>query len=79
MILHQRITDDGLELTVYRMIFNDRICVGEPGAPTYERAFCFPQDGSAIVAAERWDGEGDPPGPWIKESGTDRYRVPPQF
>lgn len=64
---------DGMEITVYRYLFNDRLCWGRVGAPTYERAFCFEQDGSALEAARTWDGKGDPPGPWIKEVGTERY------
>lgn len=60
-------------IVVYRMIWNDRVCIGTTGDGTYDRGFCFPQDGSAIVAAETWDGTGDPVGPWIKEVGTDRY------
>lgn len=59
---------------VYRFIYNDRLVFGDlRNEWCYERGFCFPQDGSAIEAAQSWDGEGDPEGPWIKEVGTDRY------
>ena len=63
----------GKVLVVYRMMFNDRICVSSVDQRFYERAFCFPQDGSAAEATDSWDGTGDPPGSWIKEVGTDRY------
>lgn len=64
--------DDGSVICVYRYLFNDRITWGY-GSESYERGFCFQQDGSAFTAALEWDGTGDPPGPWIKEVGTDRY------
>lgn len=61
-------------VVVYRFIYNDRVCFGRKDDPWgHDRAFCFPQDGSAFTAATEWDGTGDPPGPWIKEVGTDRY------
>lgn len=64
--------DNGSVICVYRYIFNDRITWGY-GSESYERGFCYQRDGSAAVAAQEWDGSGDPPGPWIKEVGTDRY------
>lgn len=71
--LFVRDVGDGYELIVYRLLFNDRICWGRRDDMGYERAFCYRQDGSALVAAQTWDGTGDPPGPWIKEVGTERY------
>ena len=71
--LYERELDDQRSVYVYSMLFNDRIVVGITGADYYERGFCFPKGGSALVSATVWDGEGDPPGPWIKEVGTDRY------
>lgn len=72
--VYERELGDGRILVVYSMIYNDRICLGPAGWPTYDRAFCYPKGGAAVEAAERWDGEGDPPGEWIKETGTDRRR-----
>ena len=69
----RRALPEGLEVVVVSMIYNDRLCFGESGSEGYTRGFCFPKDGSAIEAAKTWDGEGDPPGPWIKEVGTSRY------
>lgn len=71
--LYHRKLDDGNVIVVYRELFNDRVTWGPEDADGYERAFCFQQDGSAIVAAVQWDGTDDPPGPWIKEVGTQRY------
>ena len=71
--LYWREVDDDFMVCVYSMLFNDRVCFGLKGVGYYERAFCFPKGGSAIEAAKEWDGEGDPPGPWIKETGTQRY------
>ena len=71
--------NDGMELVVYDMLFNHRICVGPKDTDFYERGFCFPKGGHAVIACATWDGTGDPPGPWIKEVGTQRYREPNQF
>ena len=65
----------GMELVVYDMLFNHRICLGPKDDDFYDRGFCFPKGGYAVVAALTWNGEGDPPGPWIKEVGTQRYRA----
>lgn len=35
----------------------------------YRTRFCYPSLLEASIAAETWDGKGDPPGPWIKEKG----------
>lgn len=72
-VLYHRDLGDGNGVWVYSMMFNDRVVFGPQHKNWYDRGFCFPKDGSAFVAAEVWDGTGDPPGPWIKEVGTDRY------
>lgn len=71
--LYQRDVDDNHFVAVYRMLYNDRVVFGPKNSIFHDRGFCFPQDGSAFVAAETWDGTGDPEGPWIKEVGTERY------
>lgn len=71
--LYRRDVSNTHFVAVYRMLYNDRLVFGPKGRPWYDRGFCFQQDDSALVAAETWDGEGDPEGPWIKEVGTDRY------
>lgn len=71
--LYFRDLGDGNAIWVYSMVFNDRVVFGPTHSNWYDRGFCFPKDGSVIAAAAAWDGVGDPPGPWIKEVGTDRY------
>ncbi len=36
----------------------------------YRTRFCYERQKDAMLAALRWDGTGDPPGPWIKEKGA---------
>ena len=68
--LFQKTLPDGMLLTVYPMLFNDRLCVGPPEAWHYDRGWCVPK-GMGVEIAQSWDGQGDPPH-WIKEVGTDR-------
>jgi hypothetical protein len=78
--LYRKELDDGREIVVYPMLFTDRLCIGVAGDGGYERAWCYPRlhpagQTTAVIAAEAWDGEGDPPVGWIKEVGTERRRV----
>ncbi len=61
---------DGRIIVVLRMIFNDRLCIGDQGDGGYHRGWCYPQDGSAVFASVEWNGDGVPPGPVIKEVGS---------
>jgi len=69
--IYQKELDDGREMTVYPMLFNDRICIGPPDEPYYEDGWCIVR-GYGVDVAKRWDGKGEPPGPWIKQVGTDK-------
>ena len=60
-----RALPDGRELVVYRMLFTWRLCLGDQEAQTYDRHWCFHTSEEAVRALE-WDGNGDPPGAWIK-------------
>lgn len=51
-----------------RMIYTVALCVGID-AESYRTRFCYPDVWSAMNALARWCGEGDPPGPWIKNKG----------
>ena len=53
---------------IARQIFTVALVVGldETG---YVGRYCFPTMLDATKAIEEWDGEGDPPGPWIKWKG----------
>lgn len=39
----------------------------------YKARYCYDTAKDAIEALDTWDGEGDPPGDWIKEKVSDRY------
>ena len=38
----------------------------------YRTRFCYPDRASARLAIMSWNGDGDPPGPWIKEKPVGR-------
>lgn len=66
-----RVAASGWEITLYPILFgNTRLCVGEPGAGTFERGWCFAAEhaAGALSCARTWDGVGDePPGPWHRD------------
>lgn len=39
---------------------------------SYSRRYCYENLAEARAAMLAWDGNGDPPGPWIKEKPSDR-------
>lgn len=53
---------------VRRMLFTWALMVDMDEAG-YRTRFCYPDEKSAMSALIRWNGNGDPPGPWIKEKG----------
>lgn len=38
----------------------------------YAARYCYPSAREAAEALLAWDGNGDPPGPWIKEKVSER-------
>jgi hypothetical protein len=56
---------------IMQMMFTYGLFVGldETG---YKRRYCYEYKSDAVIAAQTWDGKGDPPGPWIKEKPSDR-------
>jgi hypothetical protein len=38
----------------------------------YAARYCYPSHRDALEALAAWDGQGDPPGPWIKEKLSER-------
>ena len=38
----------------------------------YRTRYCYETRAEAEAALEAWDGNGDPPGPWIKQKPEDR-------
>lgn len=45
---------------------------GEAMFYDYSARYCYPDVVSAVVALATWDGEGDPPGNWVKEKVSER-------
>jgi len=41
----------------------------------YDARYCYELASDAQRALLEWDGKGDPPGEWIKEKVSERYRV----
>lgn len=41
----------------------------------YAARYCYPNGVEARRALSEWDGEGDPPGEWIKEKLSERSRI----
>ena len=66
--LHVRKLRTGEMIGLQRLIFTVGLCVGLD-RHGYRTRFCYPTMRDALFASLTWDGEGDPPGPWIKEKG----------
>lgn len=62
---------DGTWLAVKPMLFTTGLFVGLTG-DTYERLYCYESYYDALGAVMVWDGNGDPPGKWIKEKPSER-------
>lgn len=74
--IYVREIDDGWVISVLRMAFSDRVCLGRiEDTSTYDEGWCYPDRSMALRAAQAWNGEGDPPDGWIKQVPTGRCRV----
>ena len=68
-----RVLPDGTRCGLHRMMFTSALLVGiSKDGLEYERRYCYPDFIAAFAALIVWDGNGDPPGPWIKEKPGDR-------
>lgn len=63
---------------VIDMITTVALCRGCDEAG-YTSRFCYEYRHEAEKALKEWDGEGDPPGPWIKEKGVRVERTNPEW
>ena len=45
----------------------------------WQKRFCYRRFDQALDAALEWDGEGDPPGDWIKDKSPGQDRLNPRF
>lgn len=71
-----RYLPNGKIAAVRQFLFTAGICadMDEFG---YSRRWCYQHARDAIAALEKWDGTGDPPGPWIKYKGQHDERLGP--
>lgn len=60
---------DGRWIAIQVMLYTTGLFVGlDPVGYAYR--YCYESFGEAVLdAALRWNGDGDPPGPWIKRKG----------
>lgn len=58
------------------MLFTGAVVVGI-GPERYAGRYCYGTMGAAIAALAAWDGQGDPPGEWIKYKGDAGERLGP--
>jgi hypothetical protein len=63
--------------SVHRMIFTTAVTVGVDNKGNYEGRYCYNSFWDATRALKEWDGQGDPPGPWIKYKGEGGERRRP--
>lgn len=64
--------DDGRWIAVQPMLFTTGLFVIDADLLSWTTRFCYEKSADAIAAVETWDGQGDPPGPWIKQKPEDR-------
>lgn len=60
---------------IFRFIFTVGLCYGL-NEYAYKGRYCFESMADAREALRDWDGEGDPPGNWIKHKGKVEYSNP---
>ena len=61
-----RIMPDGHLAGVSRFLFTYGLCT-KVDWEGYGARWCFKDPMDAVRALAEWDGQGDPPGPWIKQ------------
>jgi hypothetical protein len=63
------------DCAVQRFVFTAGLLVGvrlERLWIEYEARYCYETAHEAVQALDAWDGQGDPPGDWIKEKISER-------
>jgi hypothetical protein len=68
---HLKEFPDGKIAGIGRQLFTTGLFVGLEEF-SYQKRYCYENEAQAVVALAIWDGQGDPPGPWIKEKPSDR-------
>ena len=71
-----RLLPSGLRLHLLPMGYNVRLIIATPldNRTGYTDGWCYAKLSTpeAMIAFLTWNGEGDPPGPWIKQVTTGR-------
>lgn len=72
-----RTLSDGCVIHLVPMLYSVRLTIGTPldndlGCLTDGWDYAKTEGIAAMLAAATWSGQGDPPGPWIKQLSTGR-------
>lgn len=59
-------------LGVQKQLFTTGLFVIDADGGGWRTRYCYEHSIDAILALVEWDGEGDPPGPWIKQKPEER-------
>lgn len=73
---------DGSTCALYRFIFTTGLLVNynpDEMSEMYTGRYCYQSHRDALDALEAWDGQGDPPGRWIKYKGRGGERSNPNL
>lgn len=71
-----RVTTSGKYVGVMGFIYTAGLCIGLDKYG-YERRYCYATKREAIAACTIWDGNGDPPGNWIKMKSAKGEKINP--
>lgn len=64
------------DITVYPLLFGGaRMVKGRRDDDTWEIGYDYPDRPTAIVAAEKWNGQGDPGHGWLKKHDPSERQV----
>jgi len=74
--IYQRELDDGREITVYPLLWwGAKVCIGPADCPVgFDDSWLYREEGRALDIAKSWDGNGDPPDGWFRQTSTGRRR-----
>lgn len=67
---------NGVVIGLSRFVYTTGILVGVSEDTMCRRRYCYEHYWDARQALEDWDGNGHPPGPWIKLKGVDDFGAP---
>ena len=73
-----RLLPTGEWAALHKFIYTTGLVVGID-ATGFRTRFCYATSFDAAIALLEWDGQGDPPGPWIKEKGRVERSNPKRF